>query len=870
MVPKTGSSSWIHILASTCVILGIFLMVLLPAQAGWSGSFLPLVARDWQSAPDVYSPILISEVLFDPVEEEPDYEWVEIYNRGPALISLTTYKIGDAELQNDQEGMYHFPPKVFIVPGQVLVIANRGDAFMAAYGFAPQYEFFDTVPTIPNMVKYKNWSNGSINLSSGGDDVLLLDPEDRVLDAVSWGSSTFAFEPSIEGVSEGESIERRPADQDSDGASDWDVQPSPKPGQVNLVPDTPVPTKSPTNTPKPCSPPTVLVSEVYYDPLGDLDPQAEWMELINVGNEPVNLACLKIGDEETLGGGEGMAKFPPGEAIDPGQVALVAVEAESFFNNYGFDPDYEAVDSKLSVPDLIPYDLWASGRFNLSNAGDDVLILDDHDVVVDAVSWGDSTFAFDPPVDPVAEGHSIERVPPFRDTGTAMDWVDSAEPSPGEASAPPGPTGSLTPTVSVSPTTTPTATRTPIPCGQVPALISEVYYDPIDSDDPDGEWIEIHNPGETVINLACVKIGDEETQGGGEGMVGFPQGSSLEPGGIILVAYKGTSFISQFGFTPDYEIQDSHSAIPDMKKYADWASGSINLSNAGDDVLLLDGDDALVDAVSWGSSNFAFEPSVPSVPEGHSIERKPADRDTDEAADWIDQTDPDPGNVDLEPSPATTTPARTPTPTPTRTPSRTPTPSPTRTPNLSPTMTPTQTPTEAANSGLVINEVHADPDPSLGDANADGAVGSSDDEFVEIINSTNDPLDLSSWTLHDAVGVRHVFAGNSILPAGCAVVVFGGGTPMGDFGSSLVQIASSGTLSLNDFGDILSLFDFAGNFVVSLTYGTEAGDNQSITRFPDITGSEPLSKHSIADGLDGSLFSPGTRISGDLFMGCLP
>lgn len=658
MNPGKGSLSRFLIVASTTMLLGTFLLLLLPARAGWSGSFLPLVARDWQPAPDVYSPILISEVLFDPVGEEPDFEWVEIYNRGPALISLTTYKLGDAEIRNDQEGMYHFPPKVFIVPGQVLVIANRGDSFTASYGFHPDFEFIDTVPSIPNMVKYKAWSNGSINLSSAGDDVLLLDPDDRFLDAVSWGSSTFAFEPSIESVSEGESIERRPADQDFDGASDWDIQPFPDPGQVNLVPDTPIPTKTSTSTPEPCTPPTVLVSEVYYDPPGDLDPEGEWMELINVGSGPVNLGCLKIGDEESPGGGEGMAAFPPGEAIDPGEVVLVALEADTFFSAYGFEPDFEAINSKPSVPDLIKYDLWASGTINLSNAGDDVLILDEKDNVVDAVSWGNSTYAFDPSVDPIAEGHSIER--------------------------------------------------------------------------------------------------------------------------------------------------------------------------------------------------------------------KPADQDTDEAIDWIDQPFPDPGGVDLEPSPATATPTWTPTWPRTPTPTQTFAPTQTRTPTRTPTKTITPTPTAGDYFGLVINEIHADPDPSLGDANADGAVGSSADEFVEIVNDTNGPIDLSSWTLSDAVGVRHVFPVDSIVPPGCAVLVFGGGIPSGGFGSSLVQISSSGTLSLNDFGDILSIFDSTGNFVVSLTYGTEAGDNQSITRYPDITGGEPLTRHSTADGVDGSLFSPGTRISGDPFAGCLP
>jgi hypothetical protein len=53
--------------------------------------------------------------------------------------------------------------------------------------------------------------------------------------------------------------------------------------------------------------------------------------------------------------------------------------------------------------------------------------------------------------------------------------------------------------------------------------------------------------------------------------------------------------------------------------------------------------------------------------------------------------------------------------------------------------------------------------------------------------------------------------------------------------------------------------------VFSFIYGLEAGDNQSITRSPDITGGEPLIKHSQAEGSAGALFSPGTRLDGTLF-----
>jgi hypothetical protein len=169
---------------------------------------------------------------------------------------------------------------------------------------------------------------------------------------------------------------------------------------------------------------------------------------------------------------------------------------------------------------------------------------------------------------------------------------------------------------------------------------------------------------------------------------------------------------------------------------------------------------------------------------------------------------------------------------------------------------------------LVINEIHADPHPSLGDANGDGIVDFSEDVFIEVVNPLENDLDISGWKLRDVISVRHTFPSGSIIPSRCAVLVFGGGEPVGNFGNSLVQLATSGGLSLGPSGDSVSLVDSNGVLVTSYSYGVEASDSQSLTRSPDILGSEPLVKHSTAEGSGGALFSPGTRVDGYLFDGC--
>ncbi|MCC6986379.1 MAG: ExeM/NucH family extracellular endonuclease [Anaerolineales bacterium] len=168
---------------------------------------------------------------------------------------------------------------------------------------------------------------------------------------------------------------------------------------------------------------------------------------------------------------------------------------------------------------------------------------------------------------------------------------------------------------------------------------------------------------------------------------------------------------------------------------------------------------------------------------------------------------------------------------------------------------------------IVINEILADPDATNGDANGDGAVNTTNDEFVEIVNNEPSSLDISGWTLSDGVSVRHTFPANTVIPASCSIVVFAAGTPTGTFGHSLVQTSSTGQLGLNNTGDTVTLNNGAVD-VASYVYGSEGGDNQSLTRDPDVTGADPLVKHTTATGSGGALFSPGTLIGGSQFAGC--
>ena len=130
-------------------------------------------------------------------------------------------------------------------------------------------------------------------------------------------------------------------------------------------------------------------------------------------------------------------------------------------------------------------------------------------------------------------------------------------------------------------------------------------------------------------------------------MYRFPDGAVIAGGHVLVIASSGTEFFARYGFRPDYELVESDPDIPNLVQYPVWATGVINLGNLLDEVILLNPADQVIDALSWGDSTWAFTPSCPDVPESHSLERRPANLDTNTYLDWIDQIQPAPGQVNL-------------------------------------------------------------------------------------------------------------------------------------------------------------------------------------------------------------------------------
>jgi hypothetical protein len=135
-------------------------------------------------------------------------------------------------------------------------------------------------------------------------------------------------------------------------------------------------------------------------------------------------------------------------------------------------------------------------------------------------------------------------------------------------------------------------------------------------------------------------------------------------------------------------------------------------------------------------------------------------------------------------------------------------------------------------------------------------------EFVELVNSGGSPVDLSGWTISDAVGMRHTFASGTVLDAGRAIVVFGGASGIPG-GLTNAVASSTGGLNLSNSGDTVTVKNASGTAVDAFTFGSSlAVEPISANRNPDGVNTGSFVPHT---SLSSSQSSPGVRVDGSPF-----
>ncbi|MBI4498898.1 MAG: lamin tail domain-containing protein [Chloroflexi bacterium] len=346
----------------------------------------------------------------------------------------------------------------------------------------------------------------------------------------------------------------------------------------------------------------------------------------------------------------------------------------------------------------------------------------------------------------------------------------------GRAPAPaPTPTRTVTATRTPTPTRTPTTTRTPPPTGTPTAtpappwaiVINEVLYDPVGPGvEAAGEWAELLNRTEQPILLAGWTLADNVEA---DPLPPY----TLEPGGVVVVAGRsGAAALSIRMLSTQVDV-----LVP-----ADGTLGN-GLRNPGDRLILRDGTGRMIDGLSWGDDTSVFNPALPTVAPGHSLERRPAGSVGRGAADFTDNPQPSPGRG-LPPAPTATS-------------------------------TPTITP-EAARVRLLIHEVMYDPAGPEREATL---------EWVELYNPEPVPVSPQGWTLEDNHG-QDELTGPALPPGGVLVVAaeraaFLAAWPA--FRGTVVEVADR-TLGngLANTGDRLVLRDALGRVSDALSWGSDA------------------------------------------------
>ena len=390
-------------------------------------------------------------------------------------------------------------------------------------------------------------------------------------------------------------------------------------------------------------------------------------------------------------------------------------------------------------------------------------------------------------------------------------------------------------------------------------LLTEVVVTPTG-----GEFVEIHNPTPAAIDLSDVYLTDATfapggsfyynivtgANAGGGGFsdfhARFPDGASIAAGAFQTVAMAGSDdFAAAYGFDPDYELFEDGAAADGVADMREALAGSINnqggLTNSGEVVVLYawDGESDLVadlDYALWGDAAEAVDKT------GVSIDGPDADTTTstylDDTAvaaqdviapgshaagnsfqrlDFDEGDELQSGGNGIGGSDETSE-------------------------NLSQTWaeipaTPGAGPPPP--SAWVINEIHADPaagDPAMPTATAFAAPPATNSSSWSTTPARPSTSRGGHWPTVSASATPSPPA--PWCPTSAQSSSSAAAHPTGGFGNALVQTAATGSLGLNNGGDSLTLNDGAIDQAVA-GYGSEGGDNQSLTLDPDIVGALP-------------------------------
>ncbi len=153
-------------------------------------------------AGEVYAPLVMQRFLSNSSGGGAD-EWFAVKNVTPAMLPLAGFKLGDEETPDGNEGMFNFPDTGMLAPGASFTVAGAGAAYQAFFGAAPDAELPPGASmAVPDMIAFTPWTNGvagAMQLNNPGDELLVLDPSNTLIDIAVYGNGVYtgvtAFTP---------------------------------------------------------------------------------------------------------------------------------------------------------------------------------------------------------------------------------------------------------------------------------------------------------------------------------------------------------------------------------------------------------------------------------------------------------------------------------------------------------------------------------------------------------------------------------------------------------------------------------------------------------------------------------------------------
>lgn len=147
-------------------------------------------------------------------------------------------------------------------------------------------------------------------------------------------------------------------------------------------------------------------------------------------------------------------------------------------------------------------------------------------------------------------------------------------------------------------------------------VINEIHYNPGPTDASDAEFLEIHNPGTTAIDLTGYTLTGMLLAEQSPGVPGTLTGT-LQPGEYAIIAPENFDTAGRWGVEP-------------------IARASGGLSGAGELIEILDAGSTIVDSVDYGDGNNPANPGWPNAADGtgKSLELIDPLSDNSLAASW--------------------------------------------------------------------------------------------------------------------------------------------------------------------------------------------------------------------------------------------